>query len=56
MTSLREILWRVCNKEMHMNYKVLIAVIALAGEMVAGAETTYFRDLSGRIIGTRTVR
>ena len=39
-----------------MGNKLLMAVVVLTGAMVAGAKTTYFRDSSSRIIGTRTVR
>ena len=38
-----------------MDNKLLMAEIALAGVIIAGAQTTYYRDGSGRIIGTRTV-
>lgn len=37
-----------------MGNKLLMAVVVLAGAMVAGAETTYFRDSSGRLTGSVT--
>ena len=37
-----------------MNYMIMITLIAFAGAMVAGAETTYFRDSSGRLMGSVT--
>ena len=37
-----------------MNYKIMIALIAFAGAMVADAETTYFRDSTGRLTGSVT--
>ena len=37
-----------------MNNKILIAAIAFASALASGAQTTYFRDSSGRIQGTST--
>ena len=37
-----------------MNNKVLIVAIALACALASGAETTYFRDSSGRLTGSVT--
>ena len=37
-----------------MGNKLLMTVIVLANAMVAGAETTYYRDSSGRLTGSVT--
>ena len=37
-----------------MGNKLLMTVIVLAGAIVAGAETTYYRDSSGRLTGSVT--
>ena len=37
-----------------MGNKLLIAVVVFTGALVASAETTYFRDSSGRLTGSVT--